>query len=434
MTSASHAHEPVETRPRARRRRLVAAVLLVVVLAGAVEAVPGFPGHSGASLLGDLALSDAGAVVAKATSPLWGHQARPCAALESEFGIGNDLLRGTEIGWYASIWPSFQALKALDITSVRSGSEACSRDFAAILRALDAQYWDSSYNGSPAFDQGPHAFHTHSDLPRVDDSLWMGLANMRGYRMTRDRAFLQRADAVYRLAMAEWDRVKGGIYWEYHTPHSTNVDKAVVSNAPAVVLGAALFSVTGRRGYLTGSSRVLTWLETTLLDPRTGLYDDHIDDHARPPTVDTTTLTYDQGIVVGAMTALATVDPGRFHLEDAVALARRSMAYFEAHRSYGKPAFDAIWATNLLWVVACAHDAALAREARSSLSLAVRAAPARSNSLLRDGGERALDELVHLPASRHAELSYTLPDGHVLPPTAPYGGRSARASGGGGGP
>ena len=289
-----------------------------------------------------------------------------------------------------------------------------------MLRAVDQQYWDTSYGSGPAaFDQGPHPFHTHSDLPRVDDSLWMGLANVRGYQMTGDRAFLARAEAVFRLATREWDPRRGGTYWEYHTARSRIFEKAIVSNAPTVVLGAALFSVTGHRSYLLWSSRILRWTESSLLDPRTGLYDDHLDDHTDPPTLDTVKLTYDQGIMVGAMTALARVDPGQFPLQDAVDLARRSMGYFEAHHRYGHPDFDAVWAANLLETVAADGDAGFARQARTSVELALRAAPAPSDRLGPAGAVAALRALSGLPASRYPDLSYLAAGGQALRPASP---------------
>ena len=422
MTTVPHAQpgKARQPKPPHRMRRLALVVLVVVVAAGALEAIPGFPGHPQASLLGDLGLADAGAVVARATAPIRGHPTDPCAKLDSEFAVGNHLLRGTDIGWYASIWPTYQALQAMYVASLRAGSGSCARDFEAVLRAVDQQYWDTSYGGGPAaFDQGPHAFHTHADLPRVDDSLWMGLANMQGYQMSGDRAFLERAEAVFRLATREWDARRGGTYWEYHTVRSRNLDKAIVSNAPTVVLGAALFSVTGHRSYLTWSSRVLRWTESSLLDPSTGLYDDHRDDRTDPPTVDTVKLTYDQGIMVGAMAALARVDPGQFPLQDAVALARRSMEYFGAHHRYGHPDFDAVWAANLLATVAVEGDPGFARQARGSVELALRAAPAPSGRLGPAGALSALRALSALPPNRYADLSYLALGGHAPPPPSP---------------
>ena len=405
MRNATHAR-PDRVRRRRRRWRVLSGAVLVAAAAGGFEAIPGTPGHAEASLLGDLALSDAGGVVAKATSPLQGHPVQPCARLEAEFSVGNHLLRGGQIGWYASVWPTYQALKAMYVSSLGHRGRSCRSDFVAVDAAVDTQYWDTSYGRSPpAFDQGPHAFHTHSDLPRVDDSLWMGLAAMRGYELTGSRAFLGRAEAVFRLATGEWDPTRGGVYWEYHARGATNFDKAIVSNATAAILGAALFSVTGDHGYLTWSGTIVHWLEANLRDPRTGLYDDHVDDRVAPPRLDTVKLTYNQGVMVGAMAALATVDPAQYRLGDAVDLARRSMAYFSAHHSYGRPGLDSIWATNLLWTAGLDKDTAFTGEARASVELAVKAEPTASNGLLTDAAKTALAALAGLPVGRYPALS-----------------------------
>ena len=393
-------------RGRRLRRALVAALVLAVVVG--VESIPGVPGHRQAALLGDLAASDGSAVATWALPFLDGRPSQPCARLESRFEVGNHLLRGDAVGWYASIWPSFQALSALYVASmVDPGRGSCRQSFEENVAAIDAGYWDTSYRGMPAaFDQGPHAFHFHSDLPRVDDSLWMGLAVMRAYLMTRNPAYLRRAEAVFRLAVGNWDPKKGGVYWEYHAAGATDYDKSVVSNAPAVVLGAALYSVTRTPSYLTWSGRILQWVEAHLVDPRTGLYDDHIDTHARRVRIGSAQFTYNQGIMVGAMAALATVDPTRYRLDAAVGLADRSMAYFRAHRSYGQAAFDAIWAHNLLWTASLARSATFTRKARSSLDLALRAEPAGPAGLLAEGSEAALHELARLPTGDYPRLSY----------------------------
>ena len=326
--------------------------------------------------------------------------------LESEFESGNHLLREHRVGWYASIWSSYQALNALYIASLLPGGQGCRADFERNVRAIDAYYWDTSYVGSPpSFDQGPTVIHFHPDPPRVDDSLWMALALDREYLMTGNAAYLGRAEAVFRMATANWDARKGGIFWENHADGAGDPEKAVVSNAPAVVLGAALYSQTHRSSYLTWSGRILHWLESNLLDGGTGLYDDHIGDDTRPAAIDEDKLTYNQGIMVGAMAALATVDPREYPLRDAIDLADRSMAYFRAHHTYGQqPAWDAIWAQYLLWTAGLYRSESFAAEARASVDLARRSDPASSASLLDRGSEIELRELDELPAGEYREL------------------------------
>lgn len=354
----------------------------------------------------ELTASDFTAAVTRAVPFLRHHPTRPCANLESEFATGNHLLRGNEIGWYATTWSSYQALNALYMASLLPGNGECKGDFEDNVRAIDAHYWDTSYAPAPAaFDQGPTALHFHLDPPRVDDSLWMGLTADKAYLITGDPSYLGRAKAVFQMAIGNWDSAKGGIYWENHADGGTDPEKAVVSNAPAVVLGAALYQQTGEARYLTGSTRILDWLESTLLDPRTGLYDDHVDDSTRPATIDRVKFTYNQGVVIGALAALATIDPGHYSLSDAVQLAYRSMAYFRAHRNYGQPAFDAIWGQYLLWTAGLYGNPAFVRQAQSSIDLALRADGSPPGDLLNKGAGMAFQELARMPPGEYGELS-----------------------------
>ena len=389
-----------------RARRRWSAVGLVAAVVALLVCVPGVPGHHQAYLLGDLAASDAGVALTRSV-PFRGHEpTRPCEMLESKYEMNNHLLRDHNVGWYGSIWSSYQMLNALYVTSLLPGGTSCRADLGRNVAAINAFYWDTSYRGSPAaFDQGPAAIHFHPDPPRVDDSLWMGLALDREYVATGRPAYLRRAEAVFRMAIANWDPRGGGIYWKNHTDGGRDYQKAVVSNAPATVLGAALYAQTGQPGYLTWSARIVNWLQGHLLDPQAGLYDDHIGDNSRPTTIDTDKLTYVQGVMVGALAALATVDPAHHPLTDAVQLADRAMAYFSTHHSYGNPAWDAIWSQYVLWAAGLDHDPGFAHEARASVALARSVDPTDSGDLLFRGAETELGALARLPSAEYPRLS-----------------------------
>src|SRR4029077_16462385 len=95
------------------------------------------------------------------------------------------------------------------------GKSSCSTAFGESLEAMDDNYWSHPSSGVlGAYDQGPRAFHFTSDLPRVDDSLWMGLAIMQQYPRTKDPALLERAEEVFDLAQGDWARRHGGVSWE----------------------------------------------------------------------------------------------------------------------------------------------------------------------------------------------------------------------------
>lgn len=393
-------------KPRRRWLRWIGVLALVVVVVVAIESIPGAPGHDGAALAGELLVSDAAAALGK-VDPFSGPPSGTCAKIESTYGVGNHLLKNNEIGLYASIWPSVQALNALYFKSLIAHSSRCNRDFQQNLKAIDDNYWAHSVAGMPsAYNQGPTAWHIPSDLPRVDDSLWMGLTVMRAYRRSLQPALLHRAEDVFTLAIANWDPHKGGIYWEDHGPGATNYDKAVVSNAPAAILGLDLYRVTGKRRYLQWSERIEGWVTKHLLDQATGLYNDHIDDHTSPPSVSKAKYTYNQGMMVGLLALLSRIDPQRYPLQNAVALAQRSMSYFNAHHLYGRqPAFDVVWAENVLWLSSLYQHESFSDQARASVKAAARAAPHHQASLLKNTSRSALEELVQLSPSSYHQLS-----------------------------
>jgi hypothetical protein len=357
--------------------------------------------------LDELAASDVRTVVTTPVPFLRHANQNPCPGLEVEFGLGDHLLRDHQVGWYAPIWSDYQALEALFAASLLPGHRDCRTDLRDNLRALVENYWDKSYSPDPAaFDQGPNAVHLHWDPPRLDDNLWMGLTLMRSYLASHDSSLLGRAAAVFDLAIHNWDPKRGGIYWEERTPGASDYEKAVVSNAPAVILGAALYSQTGARSYLAWCRRILTWLRAHLFDPRTGLYDDHVNDHGGTVRVDASKLTYNEGVVVAALTALSVVDGGDFPLNRATALAARSMAYFNRRHTYGQPAFDAIWADSVLWTAGLSGKVGFLNQARASVREAAKAAPAAPHSLITFAARTTLQELNRLPASSYRRLGY----------------------------
>ena len=399
-------------RPRRRWRRTVAGVVLAVAVAGGAESVAGVPGHTQAALAEQLAVSDGGTAAGKVFPFLAAHPADACARLESAFGVGNHVFKSGELGLYASVWPSFHALDALYVASLLPGGGECFRDFQQNLAAIDGTYWDGYLPGfPPGYDQGPRGLHLGWDLPRVDDSLWMGLTLMRAYARTGKPALLERAEVVFALARRNWDSRAGGVYWEEHAPGASDKGRVVASNAPAVILGVQLYVRTGNPMYLRWSERIFAWLHEHLLDPVTGLYNDHVDDSTHPVTVDTTKYTYNQGVMVGAMAALSEVDPARYPLGQAVELAGKAMAYFKEHHSYGQPGFDVIWAENVLGLASRYGNAAFTSRARQSVELAIAAAPPDPGDLLDVSSELALGELTQLTGGTRHRSQGMLEDG-----------------------
>jgi hypothetical protein len=386
-------------------RRWFLVVVLIVAAGLFVESFPGAPDHDVAALLSQLAASDAGDLASK-VNPFDSEPGNSCDRIESTYGVGNHLLKNDPFGYYASIWPSYQALEAFSLVSLDEPSSNCTRDFEQALKAIDNDYWSDGVRGLPAaYDQGPAALHASSDLPRVDDSMWMGMLLMEAYHHSKQEPLLERATAVLALGRANLDKRRGGIYWEDHAPGAQDWDKSVVSNAPAAVTAIDLYLATGRRTYLDWGEQILTWLEAHMLDHRDGLYDDHINEHPFPATVDRAKLTYNQGIMVGALALLNTISPQAYPLNDALSLAQRAMRYFRGHHSYGEPAFDLVWEKNVLWLAHLYRRPSFTAQARASLEAAFKAEPSHPKGLLEVSSEIALHALSKLSPDDYRALA-----------------------------
>lgn len=384
-----------------RRRRLRIVAVAIVILA-ALESIPGVPGHDQAALSVELLTSDAGSALSE-VNPFEHNPRQTCATLTSRFGVGNHLLKDKPLGFYASVWPSYQALTAMYVGSLSPQPETCKLAFEQTLTAIDDNYWDDSVaHMAAAYDQGPRAFHISSDLPRVDDSLWMGLALMQQYARARDRTLLVRAEAVFQLAVRSWDQHDGGIYWQ--ETGAGNSTRAVVSNAPAAILGIEIFQQVHDPWYLHWSENIVGWLTRTLRDPATGLYNDHIGGDNSPMAIGTTKYTYTQGVMVCALAMLSEFEPTKYPLSDAVELAQKAMAYFSSHHSYGQPGFDVIWAESVLWLSSFYNNAAFTAKAQTTLALVRSAEPKNDSELLTASSEMALRELMDLPQKEDHRL------------------------------
>jgi predicted alpha-1,6-mannanase (GH76 family) len=132
-----------------------------------------------------------------------------------------------------------------------------------------------------------------------DDESWMALSLIRAYDLTKNRAYLDRAVALYAEIEAAWDATSahpGGIWW--NRPHT---QKATASNGGPVIIGARLTARTGDPAYLTFARQVYTFWRTNMTDAAT--YETY--DHMSPDgTIGKGRLTYNEGIMSGAALAL----------------------------------------------------------------------------------------------------------------------------------
>ena len=174
--------------------------------------------------------------------------------------------------------------------SLSSGQDECAADFSSTVASVDADYLGPVPRPIwPPRSTKDRGRSTSTVTCRGgDDSLWMGLAIMAADSRAPTPVLLERAEAVFDLAVADWDRADGGVYWE--ESGAGGQERAVVSNAPAVLLGVELYGRTGQARYLRWSERDMAWLQQHLADPTDGLYDDHVDGAGNHQTMDRTSV------------------------------------------------------------------------------------------------------------------------------------------------
>lgn len=107
-----------------------------------------------------------------------------------------------------------------------------------------------------------------------DDLAWMIIAGVRAYQIAGNEAWLKVASDAWNAAYDRgWDtKYAGGGIWE-DMGHITPWDKPSkcgLSNHPIVLMGVALYQITGEQAYLDKSKQIYAWSRKVLYVPATG--------------------------------------------------------------------------------------------------------------------------------------------------------------------
>jgi predicted alpha-1,6-mannanase (GH76 family) len=136
-----------------------------------------------------------------------------------------------------------------------------------------------------------------------DDIAWMVLVSVRGYFLTGDRSYLDRAkaqfDKMYERAFNY--RYGGGMLW-YHTKTTKNS----CINGPSIVACCYLAQATGDSTYYNKAIALYTWSKLYLFDAATGKLNDNVDLDLKTGQlkISTWSSTYNQGTYLGAAVML----------------------------------------------------------------------------------------------------------------------------------
>lgn len=143
---------------------------------------------------------------------------------------------------------------------------------------------------------------------------WMALATLRAYNSTKNHLYLNTAKELWMDIIAGWDTtaVAGGI-----STNKTEINyKNTPANAPAVILGARLFTQNNDSSYFKWSLKIYTWLNKTLVDTSSGLVWDGINRN-NDGALERRIYTYNQGAYIGASLELFNITKDTRYLSNA---------------------------------------------------------------------------------------------------------------------
>ncbi len=107
-----------------------------------------------------------------------------------------------------------------------------------------------------------------------DDLGWNTITLVRGYQITGDKKYLNKAVYAWNLAYDRgWDtKYGGGGVWENmgDVREKPQADKLALSNEPFVNSGVTLYQITGDAAYLTKSKAMYAWIRENAFDQKTG--------------------------------------------------------------------------------------------------------------------------------------------------------------------
>ncbi len=141
-----------------------------------------------------------------------------------------------------------------------------------------------------------------------DDDGWWGLAWLAAYRYARPyqpaqaQSYLHRSERIFSYLAGQWDASScGGGLFQNHRPTRT---KDAIANELFLSLAAQLYRATGAGVYLTWAGREWGWFQNSgLIGPSHLVYDHLAPGTCRPRG--TQYWTYNQGVILGGLTALS---------------------------------------------------------------------------------------------------------------------------------
>jgi len=352
------------SRQNFHRRLLVGAISLGLAAWAVSSLLPSVTPSSSRSSLRSERREASSAIASKAPSPLIPSPApspRTASPTQSPLAAARDAYRALKLHFgaphglfskyaddpkYGGAWAVAQAMDGVLGLSKLPGGGVASGRIEELFHALRF-YWDGSAS-TPGYDKAVRAPLGPGGHKFYDDNALIGLALIRGYKVTHDPAMLARAEQVFDFEKSGWDRnaahpFPGGVFWKQS---QNSHDRNTVSTAGAAQLGLHLYLLTGKQDDLYWTMRMYDWVNSTLRAPN-GLYWDHI---GLAGKIDKTLWSYNQGLMLGDSALLFKATGNQTYLQRARAIADTAVAYYRHGNRLARqrPIINGIFFANLL--------------------------------------------------------------------------------------
>lgn len=274
---------------------------------------------------------------------------------------------------FSYLWPFSQALAAtVSVNEVAPLRSQLRGELKVRLAGL-GNYFDGDDSGAPegtftstlaAYDGSVAPPAGPGGTKYYDDNDWVGIELVRLYRLTHERAALNRAEQIMAFEMAGWQTspelgCPGGIPFS-NSPQ--NSERNTITTAPAAELGVQLYGLTGNSAYLQFAEQAYAWVRTCLLEP-SGLYGDHVNKRG---VIEPRLWSYTQGAMIGAGTMLSQVTGNPEYLAQATQTVQAAAAHFTPSVLGGEiPFFPSVYFRNVLYYDAVTQTEGARAQAQS---------------------------------------------------------------------